>query len=83
MKIKSSTSNLTVDQKLNPASIAAITEGYLPADLKDFVDRAVHQSAIRTMSNSPGVRFTRPLLSMLDADRSTFIRTVGSSVDSG
>ncbi|GAA5969154.1 hypothetical protein JCM11641_007489 [Rhodosporidiobolus odoratus] len=35
---------------LNCASIAAITEGYLPADLRDLVDRAVHQAAIRTMA---------------------------------
>ncbi|GAA5966735.1 hypothetical protein JCM3765_000928, partial [Sporobolomyces pararoseus] len=51
---KTSSSNLSLDTKFNSASIAAITEGYLPADLKDFVDRAVHQSAIRTMSSSPG-----------------------------
>ncbi|GAA5856306.1 hypothetical protein JCM8547_000862 [Rhodosporidiobolus lusitaniae] len=40
---------LTASSSLNPASVAAITEGYLPADLRDLVDRAVHQAAIRTM----------------------------------
>ncbi|GAA5888591.1 hypothetical protein JCM16303_000882 [Sporobolomyces ruberrimus] len=54
IQAKTATSNLSLDTKFNAASIAAITEGYLPADLKDFVDRAVHQSAIRTMTRSPG-----------------------------
>ncbi|GAA6006638.1 hypothetical protein JCM10207_005001 [Rhodosporidiobolus poonsookiae] len=43
---------LTAATSLNPASIAAMTEGYLPADLRDLVDRAVHQAAIRTMGSS-------------------------------
>ncbi|GAA5923458.1 AAA family ATPase peroxin 1 [Sporobolomyces koalae] len=56
IRTKLGNSSLTLDAKFNAASIAAITEGYLPADLKDFVDRAVHQSAIRTMASatSPG-----------------------------
>lgn len=32
---------------LDHATIAAQTEGYLPADLRDLVDRAIHQAAIR------------------------------------
>ncbi|GAA5897416.1 hypothetical protein JCM6882_001881 [Rhodosporidiobolus microsporus] len=43
---------LTAAPSLNYASIAAMTEGYLPADLRDLVDRAVHQAAIRTMGTS-------------------------------
>lgn len=32
---------------VNPAAISTLTEGYLPADLRDLVDRAIHQAAIR------------------------------------
>ncbi|GAA5917426.1 hypothetical protein JCM8208_004074 [Rhodotorula glutinis] len=49
VKAKTSTSDL-VARQLNCASIAAITEGYLPADLRDLVDRAVQQAAIRSLS---------------------------------
>jgi len=49
VKAKTSTSDLVAPQ-LNCASIAAITEGYLPADLRDLVDRAVQQAAIRSLS---------------------------------
>ncbi|GAA5945061.1 hypothetical protein JCM3775_004275 [Rhodotorula graminis] len=50
VKAKTSTSDL-VAPRLNCASIAAITEGYLPADLRDLVDRAVQQAAIRSLSS--------------------------------
>ncbi|GAA5838500.1 hypothetical protein JCM9279_003263 [Rhodotorula babjevae] len=52
VKAKTSTSDLVAPQ-LNCASIAAITEGYLPADLRDLVDRAVQQAAIRSLSSPP------------------------------
>ncbi|GAA6059881.1 hypothetical protein JCM10212_007086 [Sporobolomyces blumeae] len=58
VRAKTASSNLTLDPKFNAAAIAAITEGYLPADLRDFVDRAVHQAAIRTMARSPGSSLT-------------------------
>ncbi|KAN0061903.1 Peroxisome biosynthesis protein pex1 [Thecaphora frezii] len=35
------------DNDLNFVTLATRTEGYLPADLRDLVERAVHQSAIR------------------------------------
>ncbi|GAA6051698.1 hypothetical protein JCM3770_001233 [Rhodotorula araucariae] len=46
---KEAVSDLAAPQ-LNCASIAAMTEGYLPADLRDLVDRAVQQAAIRSLS---------------------------------
>lgn len=55
----STTSTLTASPTLNYASLAAITEGYQPADLRDLVDRAVHQAAIRTM-RAGEVRFFPP-----------------------
>lgn len=51
VQAKTATSDLTAPQ-LNCASIAAITEGYLPADLRDLVDRAVQQAAIRSLLSS-------------------------------
>lgn len=44
--------HLQAEEDLNPVMIAAQTEGYLPADLKDLVERAVHQSAIRSVGNN-------------------------------
>ena len=58
VKTKSTTSNL-VAPTLNYATIAALTEGYLPADLRDLVDRAIHQAAIRA-SPSSSVRPSLP-----------------------
>ncbi|GAA5844698.1 hypothetical protein JCM11251_007352 [Rhodosporidiobolus azoricus] len=49
---KTASSSLTAAPTLNYASIAAMSEGYLPADLRDLVDRAVHQAAIRTMGEA-------------------------------
>lgn len=43
---------LQADENLNPVMIASQSEGYLPADLKDLVERAVHQSAIRSAAAS-------------------------------
>ncbi|GAA5997379.1 AAA family ATPase peroxin 1 [Rhodotorula paludigena] len=51
VQAKTAASDLTAPQ-LNCASIAAITEGYLPADLRDLVDRAVQQAAIRSLPSS-------------------------------
>lgn len=48
---KASISSLDASS-LNNTTIAALTEGYLPADLRDLVDRAIHQSAIRASSRS-------------------------------
>ncbi|GAA6011810.1 hypothetical protein JCM11491_000758 [Sporobolomyces phaffii] len=63
LQAKTSSSPLSIDSKFNAASIAAMTEGYLPADLRDLVDRAIHQSAIRTMTQSMG---SAPVLSADD-----------------
>ncbi|GAA5917117.1 hypothetical protein JCM5296_001201 [Sporobolomyces johnsonii] len=57
IQAKTASSDLTAPN-LNCASIAAITEGYLPADLRDLVDRAVHQAAIRTMGFSSSAPLT-------------------------
>ncbi|MCO5599777.1 hypothetical protein L7F22_053884 [Adiantum nelumboides] len=38
-----------VPQELNFTTIAGQTEGYMPADLRDLVERAVHQSAVRSL----------------------------------
>ncbi|GJN92246.1 hypothetical protein Rhopal_005276-T1 [Rhodotorula paludigena] len=57
VQAKTATSDLTAPQ-LNCASIAAITEGYLPADLRDLVDRAVQQAAIRSLPSSSSAAAT-------------------------
>ncbi|EPQ26414.1 uncharacterized protein PFL1_06062 [Pseudozyma flocculosa PF-1] len=50
---------------LNFVTLATQTEGYLPADLKDLVERAVHQSAIRAAAaesrHAPGTTTDGPL----------------------
>ncbi|PWN31454.1 AAA-domain-containing protein [Meira miltonrushii] len=38
-----------IPQELNFTTIAGQTEGYMPADLRDLVERAVHQSAVRSL----------------------------------
>ncbi|PWY98707.1 AAA-domain-containing protein [Testicularia cyperi] len=38
-----------VGQDLNYVTLATQTEGYLPADLRDLVERATHQAAIRAI----------------------------------
>jgi peroxin-1 len=48
---KASSSNLLAPN-LNCTTIAAQTEGYLPADLRDLVDRAIHQASIRSFTSS-------------------------------
>jgi peroxin-1 len=48
---KASSSNLLAPN-LNYTTIAAQTEGYLPADLRDLVDRAIHQASIRSFTSS-------------------------------
>ncbi|SCV68391.1 BQ2448_512 [Microbotryum intermedium] len=48
---KAATTGL-VASSLDYTSIAGLTEGYLPADLRDLVDRAIHQSAMRTTSST-------------------------------
>ncbi|KAM0793415.1 hypothetical protein ACM66B_000866 [Microbotryomycetes sp. NB124-2] len=47
---KAKTSNLTATS-LNYTNVAGLTEGYLPADLRDMVERAIHQAAIRGSSS--------------------------------
>lgn len=46
---KRAASNLLTSATLDCAAVAAATEGYLPADLRDLVDRAVQQAAIRSL----------------------------------
>jgi peroxin-1 len=47
-KSRIATSNdLVFADDFNFASIAAQTDGYLPVDLRDLIDRALHQAAIR------------------------------------
>lgn len=50
IEAKSGKSELQTSTALDCAAVAAVTEGYLPADLRDLVDRAVQQSAIRSMA---------------------------------
>lgn len=50
IEAKSGKSELQTSTTLDCAAVAAVTEGYLPADLRDLVDRAVQQSAIRSMA---------------------------------
>jgi peroxin-1 len=57
VRTKMTTSNL-VAPSLNYATIAALTEGYLPADLRDLVDRAIHQGAMRTSAPSSVSNFS-------------------------
>lgn len=45
-------SSSSQEHDLNFVTLATLTEGYLPADLKDLVERAVHQSAIRAASEA-------------------------------
>lgn len=59
VKAKATSSNLR-EKNLDFASIAAQTEGYLPADLRDLVDRSIHQAAMRSSPDSI-VRFSPPL----------------------
>lgn len=51
VKAKAKASNLQ-EKNLDFASIAAQTEGYLPADLRDLVDRSIHQAAMRSAPES-------------------------------
>lgn len=51
VKAKIATSSLLATS-LNCAAVAAQTEGYLPADLRDLIDRAIHQAAIRSSAHS-------------------------------
>ncbi|KAK4057620.1 Peroxisome biosynthesis protein pex1 [Microbotryomycetes sp. JL221] len=48
---KAEASNLT-SKNLNYTNVAGLTEGYLPADLRDLVERAIHQAAIRGTSSA-------------------------------
>ncbi|KAI5478553.1 peroxin-1 [Pseudohyphozyma bogoriensis] len=57
VKAKSDSSDL-VAPSLNYATIAGQTEGYLPADLRDLVDRAIHQAAMRGSSGGAGLELT-------------------------
>ncbi|KAJ3330209.1 Peroxisome biosynthesis protein pex1 [Gonapodya sp. JEL0774] len=53
-------------------SIASSTEGYLPADLRTLVERAVHESAMRRMAGvqtALGQKFQTDLLVQQDFDR--------------
>lgn len=51
VKAKARASNLQ-EKNLDFATIAGMTEGYQPADLRDLVDRSIHQAAIRSKSDS-------------------------------
>lgn len=50
VEAKAGSSNLQITPTLDYAAVAATTEGYLPADLRDLADRAVQQAAIRSLS---------------------------------
>ncbi|TKY89111.1 hypothetical protein EX895_001642 [Sporisorium graminicola] len=45
---------------LNFVTLATQTEGYLPADLQDLVERATHQAAIRSANATQRAPTTRP-----------------------
>ena len=47
-------SDLTKDESLNYAALAALTEGYAALDLKDLVSRAVQNAAERTLIDANG-----------------------------
>lgn len=62
-----------VPQELNFTTIAGQTEGYMPADLRDLVERAVHQSAVRSLEErqqkgSETVSHNVRSLTMIDFD---------------
>ncbi|GAA6031995.1 hypothetical protein JCM8097_003379 [Rhodosporidiobolus ruineniae] len=72
----SSASAIRLSPSLNPASVAASTEGYLPADLRDLVDRAVQKAAIRGMGEKENVAQGEPLTltpADFDAAQSGFV----------
>ncbi|KAK4696983.1 peroxin-1, partial [Phenoliferia sp. Uapishka_3] len=54
---KTANSNL-IAPNLNYGSVSALTEGYLPADLRDLVDRAIHQAAIRASTQTSSLELT-------------------------
>ncbi|KAH8922700.1 AAA-domain-containing protein [Atractiella rhizophila] len=45
-----STSDLEISQ-LDQSRLVELTEGYLPSDIRDVIDRAVHESAIRSLQD--------------------------------
>jgi hypothetical protein len=47
-------SDLTTDESLNYAALAALTEGYAALDLKDLVSRAVQNAAERSLVDAKG-----------------------------
>ena len=50
----------TSSSDLNFVTLATQTEGYLPADLKDLVERATHQAAIRSANARQKLPSSRP-----------------------
>ena len=51
-----------VASDLNFVTLATQTEGYLPADLRDLVERATHQAAIRAASSSSTPAAAKPVV---------------------
>ncbi|GAC99919.1 hypothetical protein PHSY_007522 [Pseudozyma hubeiensis SY62] len=51
--------------ELNFVTLATQTEGYLPADLKDLVERATHQAAIRSAETGAKASHGRPAVNGL------------------
>ena len=47
-------SDLTKDESLNYAALAALTEGYAALDLKNLVSRAVQNAAERALIDANG-----------------------------
>jgi len=52
IKLKASKSSLDISRIKLDALSSEKTEGYLPSDLKDLVDRAVHQAIIRSLKTT-------------------------------
>lgn len=50
---------------LNFVTLATQTEGYLPADLRDLVERATHQAAIRAASSAPISTAAKPAVNSI------------------
>ena len=49
VRAKATMSSLRPSDRLDYVALATTTDGYLPADLSDLVDRAIHQAAIRSV----------------------------------
>lgn len=66
--------------ELNFVTLATQTEGYLPADLKDLVERATHQAAIRSADTSAKASHGRPAVNGLAKNGNQSVVANGTAV---